>query len=200
MKTNIHKKILVICFGLLTITTNAETYKIQINGNHYQNSIKVKPINNLPPEIQCNGVEVLSSDNQSCENTINDVSWIFTNGDTCNGMRQSNFNPNVYFARARFINGDTNLDIPVGYTWLTLLEYSTLFNDSAVANKNDTIFKYHSQCGIINKYPEINGTRQHGFYLNGNGHMAIHAGNYELTYSTSNESSNFAGYVLFKNQ
>ena len=149
---------------------------------------------------------VLNDAQDGCISSVEKVGWIYTNVDTCNGMRQMNFNPNVYIARSRGLIRDTIREIPEGYRWLEQSEYISLFNASTVSNKNNTsISFYYNQCGLTG-YADAEGTStdQYGItfktniYGNALGVHSSHRESWGITHSQYNYGANHLGYFLYK--
>ena len=191
-------------FLLILIGFNvcSSEYIIEINKANYGNSVLVEDYvaPNVPVSLTCDLPEVLNETQDSCIDPIATVGWIATTLDNCNGMRQTNFDPNVYIARSNNNIYNEYLEIPVGYHWVTKSEYINLFNISQVANKN-TEKLYEEQCGL-SSYPYINGTIQLGVVFKDNGYIGMHSG--YLENSAENDTrfdyrNNFLGYVLYKN-
>ena len=194
----------ILLLILIGFNVYSSEYVIEINKANYGNSVLVEDYvaPNLPVSLMCDLPEVLNESKDSCINPIEEVNWIDTNHDTCSGMRQSNFDPNVYFAMSKSSVVSIDLIIPVGYHWVTKSEYINLFNASTVNTKNNNIYVYHSQCGISG-YPEIYaGQSRYVFLLSEGGVSGMHAGRYEYHGAIHNtdpaNNSNFAGYVLYK--
>jgi hypothetical protein len=192
----------IILLSLLSISINATEYKVEVNKANYNNSVKVEPYVSTEKTsvITCDEPLVPNETGDTCINPIEAVNWINTNGDSCNGMRQSNFNSNIYFSRSK-TNNPSNLKIPTGYHWVSRSEYISLFNASNVATKSGNIHPYANQCGISG-YPKYEGVNQY-LLLFSNGTSGIHAGNYEwhgANSSTNNytSSNGFLGYILYK--
>ena len=208
------KKILVLI--VFSFSMEANEYIFSINKSNYNKSISIQSY--VKKELKCNLPEVLNETKTSCEiiiptcvdpeilnqeqnkciNPIEAVGWIYTNGDTCNGMRKSNFNSNIYFARSRSTAGNTSLEIPQGYSWLTYSEYVTLFVNSTVVSKSNFVRKYYKQCGLSG-YPEIDGVAQTIFYLKGESFAGFSSGSHEHEYSKFVSTIGLAGYILYKN-
>ena len=177
-----------------------------------------KPVVTPPPPLTCTLPEVLNQAGDACEipipvctlpevlneaqdaciDPIADVGWISDDDtDTCDGMRQATFDPNVYFARSGTNIMSTSYPIPQGYRWLTKAEYSTLLDNNFAAG---TVLVYHGQCGQSG-YPQANGYNQTIWLFKNNGTNGFHSGNHEnmaITHSGYSGNLNFAGYVLYK--
>lgn len=222
------KKILIIITAIVSLNMIAETYRLTITSKHLdEKSIAIKdaegndinkPLTCELPEVLneagdacitpppvCEHPLVLNEAGDACFNSIEDVGWIYTEGDSCNGMRQASFDSRVYFARARTGSYSTSYQIPKGYKWLTKQEYNDLFVASTVPNKTSLGYKYYGRCGI-GGYPSINGQNQYVLLLNGNGGSGIHTGQQEH-YGTNSyphfisvSGSNVAGYVLYREE
>lgn len=118
--------------------------------------------------------------------------------DSCGGIRQANFDPNLYFVRANTFTQDANIEVPTGYHWVTKAEYIALFTASTVSSKNDNILSYFKQCGLSG-YPQLNGQQQITFLFKNGGITGIHAGHIEpRTVTNMNTVSSLAGYVLYR--
>jgi hypothetical protein len=210
----------IILFSILSLNIYATEYKIEINKTNYDNTISVEAY--VDPTVTCESPEILNEEKTGCINpiptctlpevlnetedacieTTEKVGWIFTSGDSCNGMRPALFDSNVYFARANTRIQNLNLEIPEGYRWVTKSEYNSLFVASAVPNKTSLGYKYYNRCGLSG-YPQINGVTQFVFLLKDNGSYGIHAGQSEHYGTTANphfysDSDQMAGYVLYK--
>ena len=99
--------------------------------------------------------------------------------DSCGGMKQSDFDSNIYFARSKSSTQDTNLEIPQGYRWLSISEYNNYFNQSTVPTKNDNIYIYYKRCGL-GAYPiSLNEGRSQYSILFSDSEQGMHSGNYE---------------------
>jgi hypothetical protein len=206
------KKILVIGL-LMTSSLFAEQYVMVLDKTNYINSIQIKCeegfvisqetskcVEDAPA---CELPLVLNSAKDNCVNSTELVNWIYTDGDTCNGMRQSNFDSNVYFARSRSSTTPSgNLEIPTGYHWVSKSEYISLYNNSVVANKATGIFPYTYHCGLASSPSGIEGYVQSVFLYNGGGTTGMANGNYEKHGAThqsySAGSTGFSGYILYK--
>ena len=215
------KKLVLLSTILFSANISAETYRLTVTSNHIDpSSIAVRntegdiiPTCTLPeilnesknacinPIPECTLPEVLNEAQDACIEPIAEVGWIYTNGDNCNGMRQSNFDPNVYFARSRSSTVNTNLQIPQGYRWLSRVEYANLFNQSTVSNKNGAIYPYYRQCGLGNYPTDESGNAQYILLFSDNGTGGMHTGNLEhhgVSHYNYAATTNFAGYVLYK--
>jgi hypothetical protein len=204
-------KKLLLCISVLFLNIIlAETYLINIGKGNYFNAIKIKCaeglvlnetghcINTIPV---CELPEVLNEAQDTCVDPISIVGWVYTTGDNCNGMRQANFDSNVYFARSKSAVYQVGLNIPDGYHWVTKSEYISLFNSSSVSTKNAAIATYISQCGLSGHAKSINGITQYVFLFDGGETTGMHAGNLEyhgITHTGYEVSSRFAGLVLYK--
>lgn len=214
----ISKKIILLV-SILSCNVYASSYVVEIEKTNYHNAVAIedyvdpKLICELPEELNeaktgceipvlvCVDPLVLNEAEDACIDPIAAVGWIVTNKDTCNGMRQSNFNPNVYFSRSNTNVRNMGLEIPKGYHWVSKSEYATLFNDSTVSNKSNNILNYYSQCGLGSNYPIANGVTQIGVLFK-NDQNGMHSAHYEHFGITSNNNynypSNFLGYILYK--
>ena len=150
------------------------------------------------PVIVCVDPEVLNSAQDACTNSVEDVAWIYTDGDTCGGMRQMNFDSKVYIARSRSNVRDMFLTIPQGYHWLSRNDYSNLFNSSTVSNKYDNIRNYFGQCGLAGN--AMSGGIAQVDILFEEDPLGANASTYEKSSATNNASNqnNFLGYFLYK--
>jgi hypothetical protein len=200
----------IIVLTLLSSNVFAEEYKLTIDKMNYKNAIQLacnddlilnsenKCVSQIPT---CEAPLVLNESQDACIDPILSVDWIYTTGDNCNGMRQSNFNPKVYFARSKTSSYNLSFTIPIGYHWVTKSEYTSLFNGSSVNTKNNLIHPYHAQCGLSGYPVSVTGQNQHVMLFSGGGTGGMHTGNYEyhgVTSTTHSGVSNFAGYVLYK--
>ena len=204
------KIILIIVMSLLTSNIFAEKYILTIDKTNYKDSIQIVCDDDLVlneenhcinPIPSCEDPLVLNESQDACVDPILVAGWIYTTGDNCSGMRQSNFNPNVYFARSKSSTYSLDLNIPIGYHWVTKSEYSSLFTASSVGNKSGLIHPYRNQCGISGYPDSVTGVDQYVLLFSGGGTSGMHTGNYEhhgVTAATYNVSANFAGYVLYK--
>ena len=140
-------KLSLIAIALITSSAAAETYKLTVNSNHIdEGSIAIRntegdiiPTCTLPeilneaknacinPTPVCTLPDVLNDAGDACINNIDKVGWVYT-ADSCNGMRQANFDSNVYFVRQNSHIANRSLEIPEGYHWVSKSEYITLFN------------------------------------------------------------------------
>jgi hypothetical protein len=207
----------IILLSLLSLNINATEYKLEINKTNYNDSVKVLPYEDplmtcveplvlnetkdecVSPIPTCSDPLILNENQDACIDPIEAVGWIYTDGDTCNGMRQFNFNPNVYIARARTTTRTLDLEIPQGYHWMTKTEYNALFNASTVANKNDSIRVYYGVCGI-SAYAYANGIIQYGILFK-NELNGMHSSHYEhmgVSHSNYSYPTNLLGYFLYK--
>jgi hypothetical protein len=211
-------KKIILLISILSINIFATEYKVEINNASYKSAVLVAPY--VPENLTCEDPLVLNEEQTACETltcvdplVLNDaedtcidpiaaVGWIITSQDTCNGMRQANFNPNVYFSRANTNIRNMNLEIPKGYHWVSKSEYATLFNESTVSNKSDNIRNYRYQCGLGANYPRSVGINQIGilFKDDPNGMHSSHYEHYGINTNnnTYNYPDNFLGYVLYK--
>jgi hypothetical protein len=203
------KKIILVISLLMVSQLSAEQYVVKIDKSNYRNSIQIKcdegfilnQESNCISEIPtCEFPSVLNESQDACVDPILATGWINTTGDTCNGMRQANFNTNVYFARSKSSAYNLNLTIPLGYHWVTKSEYESLFNASEVSTKNNAIFPYASQCGLPDYPRSTEDVNQTIFLFSGNGTVGMHSGFYESHGLTHfyDVSINFSGYVLYK--
>ncbi len=203
------KKYISIMFIMLLGNINAEQYIINIEKSNYKDAVRIKceePLvlntegdHCIEDKPTCELPLVLNETQDACVSNTEAVSWINTSGDSCSGMRQSNFDPNVYFARSKTNVTNTGLEIPEGYHWVSKTEYASLFNASTVSNKSAGITPYKNQCGLSG-YPVAGGQLQYVFLFSGSS-TGIHAGNYEyhgVNHNNNSAGSNFAGYVLYK--
>lgn len=193
------KKTILLITCVLSLNICANDYKILINKSNYDNSVSIEDyVDNKA--LTCTLPEVLNQDKTTCVDPILNSNWIYHGSDTCNGMRQANFDPNIYFTRANMHTPDLDLVIPVGYHWVTKGEYITLFNGSTVSNKSDPMSTYANQCGLTG-HAEFEGVEQYVLLFSGGGLTGMHAGNHEyhgLTHTSYEASSGFLGYVLYK--
>ena len=212
-------KIIIILMSFLALNINSSNYVLEISKESYDKVIKIETYVDKTI-LTCDLPEILNEDKTSCDvpvptctlpelldvvqniciNPVEAVNWINTTGDTCNGMRQANFNSNVYFARSKNNIYNTNLEIPEGYHWVSKVEYTNLFNASNVNTKSATIRPYHGQCGI-SAYPMHNGSNQIVILFKSGGTTGMHTGNYEyhgVSHQSYNYSNGFFGYVLYK--
>ena len=107
----------ILLISILSLNIFASEYKLEINKANYGNNISVETY--IPKSLTCvlplviNDAKtaceepltcadplVLNDEEDTCIDPIAAVGWIVTNQDNCNGMRQTNFNPNVYISRA----------------------------------------------------------------------------------------------------
>jgi hypothetical protein len=204
------KKIILVIILLIVSQLSAEEYIVSIDNSSYKNSVKIKCgeglvlnetntcVNSVPT---CELPLVLNDEQNACESPTESVDWIYTTGDSCNGMRQSNFHPNVYFARAKNAVYQAGLTIPDGYHWMTKNEYMNLFYWSTVTTKNNAIFNYIHTCGISGSISDVNNVLQFVFLFSDTGTKGIHNNNYELhtaLYHSYDASIGFAGLMLYK--
>ena len=216
------KKIILIITIMSSFILSSETYYINTNNGQKITDVIVRDLSatqqehltcELPevlnnegtaceiPTPNCTLPDVLNETGEACINNIVAVDWIDTS-DTCGGMRQANFDSNVYFARAISIESNPELEIPQGYRWITSYEYTTLFNQSTVQNKHSTILVYRGQCGHQD-YPRslIENQNQNVVLFSNNATVGIHVGNAELlgtTHSNYSPINRFFGYVLYR--
>jgi hypothetical protein len=211
-------KIITMLTAISFTVLNATEYKLEINKANYDKNILVKEyiapnlVCELPKVLNeektnceipipiCISPEILNEEQNQCFNPIEAVGWIYT-GDTCNGMRQMNFNPNVYVARANKSIIDTTLQIPEGYHWITKSEFTNLFNESLVSSKSSAIYNYYGHCGH-SQYPKMDSKNVYGILFKGSTGGA-HAGQYEYQAAASGTNNyyypnNFLGYFLYK--
>ena len=127
---------------------------------------------------------------------ISNVIWIDTKRDECNGMRQSDFNENVYFARSKSSRYSESYKIPIGFRWLSKKEYRELYNKSERKNKKIKVF--YDQCGVKGYPRSREGDPQYSFDFSDKGLSGMNAANYEYHGLNLFRSYNFAGYVLYK--
>jgi hypothetical protein len=147
--------------------------------------------------------DVLNQTEDGCINNVVAVGWIDTS-DTCAGMRYTNFDQNVVYARSKSNITNRNLEIPQGYRWLSNSEFINFYNQSTLPNKEhdgDYSYAYYNKCGS-NGYPVSQQENQSQYYilLSENGTTA-HAGQMPISHLTSNyveNSNSFLGYVLYK--
>jgi hypothetical protein len=179
---------------------------VHISESSYEGRIKVEPfVSNVAevpaePEVTCTLPNVLNHTEDGCINNIAAVGWIDMT-DTCAGMRQANFDPNVYYARAKSHIKNFDYEIPEGYHWMSRSEYISLFDSSTVSDKNsNTDRAYNDQCGLSGYPISESGVNQILISLNdGNGIHAIHRE--PTNYTNNNYSHNsydFLGYMLYK--
>jgi hypothetical protein len=192
----------LLLISLLAININASEYKISVDKSNYNDYVKIENYTgNEPSIINCDLPLVPNISGDTCVNPIEEAEWIYTNGDNCNGLRQSNFNSNLYFARSRSNVVSVSLPIPSGYHWVTKAEYISLFNESTVSSKNDQVRTYYYQCGGTGYHKSEENTTQYIFLFSGGGNSGMHSGNYEyhgVTHNAIIDDLHFSGYVLYK--
>ena len=166
------KKTIITLTILFGININSDTFVVSLDNKHYNNSISISdytPPNVAPPEPTlptCDLPLVLNDANDGCINTFDKLTWL-NRTDTCQGVRQSVMDSNVYYLRANTTQRNLNVAIPEGYEWMTAAEYNAL-TDVAVHN-------YYSKCGLGSAYPKINSIYQ-----------------LEITFSDSASASSYA--------
>ncbi len=136
-----------------------------------------------------------------------DLTWTLSAShpeqDTCGGIRQSNFDPNLYYVRTGATTAVNDLEVPSGYHWVSKSEYTDLYNASTVPSKNTAVFIYFKQCGL-SVHPTLNGEYQHVFLLKDGGTTGIKDSHYEYHGAVPANQEfdiaevNLAGYVLYK--
>lgn len=186
---------------------NAATFYLKSNNGKKIENIQVSElINNSngedsePETINCTLPEVVNAEGTACENNIAAVGWIDMSSDSCGGMKQSDFDSNIYFARSKSSTQNTNLEIPQGYRWLSISEYNDYFNQSTVPTKNDNIYVYYTRCGLSYYPVSLNEGREQYSILFSDSEQGMHSGNYEYMGGSYHYSylTNFFGYVLYK--
>ena len=204
------KKIMLVISLLMVNQLLAEQYIMIIDKTNYKDAIQIacneglilnEENNCINPIPTCEDPLVLNESQDACIDPILDVNWINTTGDACKGMRQANFDSNVYFARSKSSSYSLGLTIPQGYHWVTKSEYAILFNASTVSTKNNGIHAYYAKCGLPSYPVSITGQNQHVLLFSGGGTSGMHTGNHEyhgVTSNTHGGTTNFAGYVLYK--
>ena len=190
-------KTIAILLMLISLGANSAEYRLQVDNSNYKGSILVKPYQD-PAAITCESPDILNEAKTACYNPFDSISWVLKGEDTCNGIRQANFDPNIYFVRSNTANEKANLAIPEGFHWVTRNEYRTLYSDSTVENKTDaSIFVYKDQCGITSPY--LGSTWQGSLIFSDTG--GVYYGHTEAS-SGNNNTYNYAGgmlgYVLYK--
>jgi hypothetical protein len=203
------KKLIIGLSILSTFIISAETYKINISESSYKGRIQVEPslinVAEVPVEpegLTCTLPDVMNQAEDACINNIAAVDWIDNASDTCGGMRQANFDSNVYYARSKSNIMSTSLEIPSGFRWVTTTEYTNLFDQSTVPNKSTYIYQFYNQCGLSG-YARQNGVVQYIILFSNNGNAGSQAGQSEYDSSTSSGSNHindngFLGYILYK--
>jgi hypothetical protein len=190
-------KTIVVLLSLISIGSSATEYSVNINNSIYKNAIIEEASESHV--VTCESPNILNESETECYNPLDSVSWILRDNDSCNGIRQANFDPNVYFIRSNTANENANLLIPNGFHWVTRNEYRTLFAQSTVANKNDgSIYVYKNQCGL-NSAPYLGGTWQASLIFSDEG--GVYYGHTEQSSgqnNTYNYSGGMLGYVLYK--
>ena len=206
----------ILLISILSLNIFPAEYKVEINNANYDQSISVETyipdsLNCVLPlvineaqtaceeNLTCAAPLVLNDEENACIEPIAAVGWIVTDQDTCNGMKQSNFNENIYYSRANTNIRNMNLEIPKGYRWITKLDYMTLYTASTVLNKTGDFRHYRYQCGLGN-YPMSNSQHQYGllFKNDPNGMHSSHSEYIGTVNNSYNYPSNFLGYVLYK--
>lgn len=133
-------KKLTILISLSLFSLNATQYILNLP-KQKNSSIRVESSTNTPvvpeePEVlSCVLPMVLNQAQDACINNAEAVGWIDTSDD-CGGMRSTNFNPNIVYARSKSAIKNRNLEIPQGYRWLTYGEFVNLYNQSTLPNKD----------------------------------------------------------------
>ena len=206
------KVITLMILSLLIPTTvlKAEIYLMNPFQESLTKNIIVEP--NITSEVEeeidileCILPDILNESGDGCINNVEAVGWIDIS-DTCGGMRSTNFDENIVYARSKssFIN--RNLEIPQGYRWLSVTEFFNLYNASTYPNKltdGDNNYAYYGQCGNT-AYPksQIENIDQNHIQFNQQGY-GIHTGHMPLhhlssSYHTYEATTKFLGYVLYK--
>lgn len=177
MKKN--KLLLIASLSLISFYSFSTTYYFQVNKELTKNVVIKKESEKAP---------VLSD-------------WVHTDGDSCNGFRQSNANPSIYYIRAkydRYSLGDFPeiFDFPEGYRRATLQEYR-----KAIPQGTSSDFVYANVCGITGySLTDVIGRSQSWFYLADNYAVSKAAieGREWTTANINGANSNFAGFILIK--
>lgn len=172
---NISKSIILPIFFLSFSSIASNSYFIKLNNNLSKDVVFINKVEEIEPVLP---------------------DWIYTDGDTCGGMRQSSAHPSVYFARSKFSTLTTTqfiegLPIPDGYHRATRSEYLEL-----IPYGTGTEYIYMNQCGISG-LPMIDNKMQIFFKFKDK--YSISAGKIEGDYLIAGYAfSYFAGYVLVK--
>lgn len=190
-------KIATTIISLSLISINASIFLVTLSDKHYKNSINIENYTEATPDIptiSCDLPLVLNNSNDSCIDTFDKIDWIETS-DSCQGIRQSTMNANIYYLRSntRIINTDPQ--VPEGYHWMTTSEY----NSYASVNTNSD-YAYANQCGL-SSYPIINGETQQKITFSDSTATGfiIHAGNWERVIGTWDiPDTNWLGIVVYK--
>ena len=201
-------KKLILLLSLSLFSLNATQYILNLP-KQKNSSIRVESSTNTPvvpeePEVlSCVLPMILNQAQDACINNAEAVGWIDTS-DGCGGMRSTNFDPNIVYARSKSSINNRNLEIPQGYRWLSYSEFVDLYNQSTLPNKHtdgDNSYAYFNKCGLSG-YPvsQQEGQQQYSILFSQNG-TGIHAGHYpthHISYYTYEYSNNFLGYILYR--
>lgn len=128
---------------------------------------------------------------------VPDLSWMNTN-DSFHGLRQSTYNPRVWYAVSNSTTWQPNrtFDVPVGFHWASTAEGQAIFgnNDNAYGP-----YVYYSQGGWSG-YNFDGGYRWNFRFSDSNVTYAYkHAGNYDLyQLQYYSGTDGFAGLVLIQ--
>jgi hypothetical protein len=134
----------------------ASEYVLTLDKKHYDNYIDIQTVTETTEDagLTCDLPLVLNATDDACIDSFDALDWI-DRTDSCQGVRQTSRNPNVYIIRANTNVRNDNPVIPEGYKWLTSNEYESYMN-SGVSTHN---YLYH--CGHTTNYPYLFGQPQY---------------------------------------
>jgi hypothetical protein len=122
--------------------------------------------------------------------------WMQTD-DNCKGFRESNWDPNVYYAVARqnVWNPAYTYTCPAGFHWATSTEFA-----QKMGGPNTSYYKYHNQCGWSG-YTWHNRYRYHFRFADSsiNARYAHAAHGDPYTWDVDATTDQFAGIVCIRN-
>jgi len=129
-----NKIISLLLLSLMSLGVKSAEYKVIINDLSYKDSVQIQT---KPELVTCESPEVLNNVSNICYNPFDSVQWVLRGQDSCNGVNQANFNPNIYYVRTNNTNKNYSLPIPEGFHWVTSSEYRILFDNREAVNKHD---------------------------------------------------------------